>query len=272
MPLPGNHGAASPLRVGAVGYLNARPLTWALDRDASRWAVRYDLPSVCARLLQDGDVDLGLVPSIEYLQAEDYRFVPGVGVTSRGAVASVALYTTRPLDQVRHIALDTSSRTSVALTQVLCQHHFRIRPRFVPHGPELAVMTRDFDSGLLIGDPAFEADHVRLGLQKIDLGLEWTTMTGLPFVYAAWTGRAGTVSGDDVRMLQDAQREGLEAVDVIAAEYARGDSSRAAKAARYLRDNVKYRLGAEEAAGLQLFLDYAADLGLAPRRRRVEFF
>jgi len=157
------------LRIGAVGYLNARPLTWALDREPSRWQVRYDLPSVCARLLQDGEVDLGLVPSIEYLQSPDYRFVPGVGVTSRGAIASVALYSTRRIDQIRHIALDTSSRTSVALIQVLCRHHFRISPRFVPHGPDLAVMTRDFDAGLLIGDPAFEADHVALGLEKIEL-------------------------------------------------------------------------------------------------------
>jgi chorismate dehydratase len=265
-------GAALPLRIGAVGYLNARPLTWALDREPSRWQVRYDLPSVCARLLQDGEVDLGLVPSIEYLQAPDYRFVPGVGVTSRGAIASVALYTTRPIDQVRHIALDTSSRTSVALIQVMCRHHFRISPRFVPHGPDLAVMTRDFDAGLLIGDPAFEADHVALGLQKIDLGLEWSHMTGLPFVYAAWTGRPGRVTGEDVRALQDAQREGLDAIDLIAAEYAHGDSARVARAARYLRDNVKYGLGAEEAAGLQMFLDYAADLGLSPQRRPVEFF
>jgi chorismate dehydratase len=260
------------LRIGAVGYLNARPLTWALDRSPDRWQVRYDLPSVCARLLQDGEVDLGLVPSIEYLQATDYRFVPGVGVTSRGAIASVALYSTRPLDQIRHIALDTSSRTSVALIQVLCRHHFHIEPRFVPHGPDLRVMTRDFDAGLLIGDPAFEADHVGLGLQKFDLGLEWTKMTGLPFVYAAWTGRPGTVTDADVRDLKRAQREGLEAVDLIADEYGRGDAGKAARAAAYLRDNVKYGLGAEEAAGLQVFLDHAADLGLAPRRRPLEFF
>jgi chorismate dehydratase len=260
------------LRIGAVGYLNARPLTWALDRSPERWRVRYDLPSVCARLLQDGEVDLGLVPSIEYLQAADYRFVPGVGVTSRGAIASVAMYSRRPLAQIRHIALDTSSRTSVALIQVLCQHHFRIHPRFVPHGPDLAVMTRDFDAGLLIGDPAFEADHAGLGLQKYDLGLEWTKMTGLPFVYAAWTGRPGAASADDVRALQQAQSEGLDAVDQIAAEYADGDPAKTARAAAYLRDNVKYGLGADEAAGLQRFLDYAADLGLAPARRTLEFF
>ena len=260
------------LRIGAVGYLNARPLTWALDRAPDRWHVRYDLPSVCARLLQDGEIDLGLVPSIEYLQAADYRFVPGVGVTSRGAIASVALYTKRPIDRIRHIALDTSSRTSVTLIQVLCQHHFQIHPRFVPHGPDLAVMTRDFDAGVLIGDPAFEADHIGLGLQKVDLGHEWTRMTGLPFVYAAWTGRPGAASADDVRALQQAQAEGLGAVDLIAAEYASGDAARTAKAARYLRDNVKYGLGPDEATGLQRFLDYAADLGLAPGRRALEFF
>jgi chorismate dehydratase len=260
------------LRIGAVGYLNARPLTWALDRSPERWRVRYDLPSVCARLLQDGEVDLGLVPSIEYLQATDYRFVPGVGVTSRGAIASVAMYSRRPLDQIRHIALDTSSRTSVALIQVLCRHHFLIHPRFVPHGPDLAIMTRDFDAGMLIGDPAFEADHVGLGLQKYDLGLEWTKMTGLPFVYAAWTGRPGAASTDDVRALQQAQSEGLAAIDLIAAEYGNSDPAKTARAAVYLRDNVKYGLGADEASGLQRFLDYAADLGLAPKRRELEFY
>jgi chorismate dehydratase len=267
------------IRIGAVGYLNARPLTWALDRAPERWHVRYDLPSVCASLLHGGDVDLGLIPSIEYLQAPDYRVVPGVGIGSRGPIASVALYSNRPVEEIRHIALDTSSRTSVTLIKVLCHHRFRISPQFVPHGPDLAVMTRDFDAGLLIGDPAFDADHVALGLRKIDLGEEWGAMTALPFIYAAWTGRAHAVTTDDVRALQDAQAEGVLSLEAIAKEYAgrRGDSQadRAAvttRAAAYLRDNVKYGLGPQEAAGLQLFLDYAADLGLAPKRRTLEFF
>ncbi len=261
-----------PIRLGAVGYLNARPLTWALERQPDRWRMRYDVPSVCSALLQAGEVDLGLVPSIDYLQSTDNRLVPGVGIGSRGPVASVALYTRRPLGEIRHIALDTSSRTSVTLIRVLCRHRFRIEPRFVSHGPDLAAMTRDYDAGLLIGDPAFDTDHAALGLQKVDLGEEWTSMTGLPFVYAAWTGRRGAIGPEEVDALQAAQAEGVRSREQIAAEYGRGDAARAARAAAYLRDNVRYGLGPDEASGLQLFLDYASELGLAPRRRVLEFF
>ena len=260
------------IRIGAVGYLNARPLTWALDRSPARWHVRYDVPSVCAALLHRRETDLGLIPSIEYLHSPDYRFVPGVGIGSRGPVASVALYTRVPVEEIRTIALDTSSRTSVSLIKVLCHHHFHITPGFVDHGPDLAAMTRGYDAGLLIGDPAFDADHQALGLTKIDLGEQWTAMTGLPFIYAAWTGRPGAVSADAVRALQEAQAEGVASRLAIAEEYGRGDADRAARAAVYLRDNVKYGLGPDEAAGLQTFLDYAAQLGLAPRRRVLEFF
>jgi len=260
------------IRIGAVGYLNARPLTWALDRSPEYWDVRYDLPAVCAALLHRGETDLGLIPSIEYLQSPDYRFVPGVGIGSRGPIASVALYTRVPVNEIRSIALDTSSRTSVSLIRVLCHHRFRIAPRFEPHGPDLAAMTREHDAGLLIGDPAFDVDHLSLGLTKVDLGDEWTAMTGLPFIYATWTGRPGAIADADVRALQEAQAEGVASRLAIAEEYGRGDAARATKAANYLRDNVKYGLGADEATGLQTFLDYAADLGLAPRRRQLEFF
>jgi chorismate dehydratase len=262
----------TPLRVGAVGYLNARPLTWALDRDPQRWRVRYDLPAVCAELLRSREVDLGLTPSVEFLFAPDYRFVPGVGIGSDGPVASVALYSKVPLGEIRCIALDTSSRTSVALVRVLCRHHFDIAPAYVDHGPDLRRMTRECDAAVLIGDPALEADHAGLGLEKYDMGAEWKAMTGLPFVYAAWTGHSGAVSQADVEALAAAQAEGVAHVDEIAAEYAPGDPGRQARAARYLKDNVRYALGDAERRGLQLFLDHAAALGIGPRARAVEFF
>jgi len=269
---PFARSAQGPVRLGAVGYLNARPLTWALDRAPDRWLVRYDLPAVCARLLYDNEVDLGLVPSIEYLRCDDYKFVPGVGIGSRGPVASVALFTRRPIEDIRHIALDTSSRTSVTLIRVLCQRRYRIAPEFVPHGPDLAAMVRDYDAGLLIGDPALEADAAALGVAKIDLGAEWTEMTGLPFIYAAWTGRAGAIGREEVRLLQDAQAEGVASYPAIAAEYGNNNPAADARALAYLRDNMRYGFGADEAAGLQLFLDYAADMGLGGKRRKLEFF
>ena len=255
-----------------MGYLNARPLTWALDRDPDRWRVRYDVPSVCASLLHEGDVDLGLIPSIEYLQSDDYRFVPGVGIGSRGPVASVALYTRKPIEEIRRIALDTSSRTSVTLIQVLCHHHFHIDPSFVPHGPDLAAMTTTCDAGLLIGDPAFDADHDALGLQKIDLGEVWTAMTGLPFIYAAWTGRparsttmscgasagAGRGCGGD-----GGDRRGV-----------RGGRCAVAPPGRqsYLRDNVKYGLGPRKRPDCSCFSTTPPTWAWRPRRRTLEFF
>jgi chorismate dehydratase len=261
-----------PKELGAVGYLNARPLTWALDRSPERWHIHYDVPAVCSARLRAGEVRLGLVPSIDYLASPEYRFVPGVGIGSRGPVASVAMYTRMPVHEVRRIALDTSSRTSVALLKVLCLHRFRIAPEFVPHGPDLEAMTRVADAALLIGDPALETPAGAYDLAKVDLGAEWTALTGLPFIYAAWTGPVGAVTDEDVQLLQDAQREGVDASEAIAAEYGERDPVRVARAAAYLRDNVRYGLGLEEAKGLQTFLDFAADLKLAPARRRVEFF
>ena len=137
--------------------------------------------------------------------------------------------------------------------------------------PDLGAMTSAHGAAVLIGDPAFEADHERLGLLKTDMGEAWRQLTGLPFVYAAWTGRAGAVTTRDVEALVSAQADGLAHIPDIAAEYAPSDPVRQAKAARYLRDNVRYALGEPERRGLQLFLDHAADLGLGPRRT-VSFF
>jgi chorismate dehydratase len=262
---------SSPVRVGAVSYLNAWPLTWTLAGAGRRWSVRQDVPAVCAALLHSGEVDLGLIPSVEYLQAPDYRLVPGVGIGSRGPIASVAIYTTRDLRDVRRLALDTTSRTSVILARVLFARRYQVTPEFVPHRPDLARMLRECDAAVMIGDRALEADHEALGVRKVDLGVEWTAWTNLPFIYAAWTGRPDAVDPPHVADLQQAQAEGVRAVDAIAAEYGQGDAGRTRRAAAYLRDNVRYGLGPEEAAGLQLFLDYAAELGLGPRRR-VEFF
>ena len=144
-------------RLGAVDYLNARPLVEGLDRPQAQgpgpkeeFSLRFDVPSVCAKLLASGDIDLGLIPTIAYMDIPAARAVPGVAIASDGPVASVAIFSTRPIAQVRSLALDTSSRTSVALTRILSARVFGISPAFEPHAPDLPSMLRTCDAALLI--------------------------------------------------------------------------------------------------------------------------
>ena len=267
------------VRIGAVGYLNARPHVYGLER-SPRFDVRFDVPSKCADLLHEGETDLGLIPSIEYLRGpaeapHTYRIVPGVSIASRGPVASVALYTPKPIREVRSIALDTSSRTSVALVRILCAREFRIRPILYSSGPRLDGMLAMADAALLIGDNALFLDSESQpgghSLEKIDLGEVWTRMTGLPFVYAFWAGRPDVLTADDVVALQHARDEGITRIAEIAAGCF-SDPRHQAIGARYLRDNIKYDLGADERAGLELFYQYAAEAGAVKTAQPLRFY
>jgi chorismate dehydratase len=251
----------TPLRLGVVGYLNSRPLVWGLDAEPHAFALRFDVPSRCASLLHAGEIDLGLLPSIES-QRGDYRLVPGVALASEGPVASVAVFSRGPLAAARTIALDTSSRTSVALLRVLCAERFGIAPSFVEHGSDLAAMLAVADAALLIGDPALWTDHAALRLEKVDLGEAWTAHTGLPFVWACWTGRPGAVGPGVVERLGRARDEGVAAVERIAAHYAGGDAARARGAVAYLRHNMRFGLGPREDAALRRFFESSARLGI----------
>lgn len=285
----------SRVRLGAVGYLNARPCVMGLDHD-SRFDLRFDLPARCAALLHEGLIDVGLVPSIEYLRGggaeNQYRVVPGVSISSDGPVASVALYTKRPMTEVRTIALDTSSRTSVALTRVLCARAWNIDPTFEPIRPELPAMLAQCDAALLIGDLALFVDHRSIRLtsekatsapeipgtheatacvEKIDLGEMWLKTTGLPFVYAFWAGRFDALQPEHVAAIQAARDAGVAHSERVAAEYLAEPALRLI-GAQYLRDNIKYQLGERERAGLETFYRYAAELGLVQRADPVRFF
>jgi len=251
------------IRLGAVGYLNARPLVYGLEAHP-RFDVRYDIPSECARLLHAREIDVGLIPSIEYLRGpRPYGLVPGPAVTSRGPVASVAIYTRREPRDIRTIAMDTSSRTSVALAIVVLRRRFGLTPEPAPMAPDLDAMLGRADAALIIGDTALFLDHEAAGARKIDLGDAWTSMTGLPFVYAFWAGWPDVVTPEDVEALQRARDAGVEHSDDVAAAYYPDDIARQAVARRYLRDNIRYALGHEEVEGLRTFYAYAAELGLA---------
>jgi chorismate dehydratase len=262
----------SRIRLGAVGYLNARPLVYGLESH-DRFDLRYDVPSECARLLHAHETDIGLIPSIEYLRGpSEYWIVPGPAVTSRGPVASVAIYTRREPRDIRTIAMDTSSRTSVALATILLRRRFDTAPVPVPMAPDLNAMLEQADAALIIGDVALFLDHEAAGAAKIDLGQEWTALTGLPFVYACWTGWPGAVGRLDVTVLQRARDAGIVQSNAVAAAYFPDDTPRQAIARRYLRDNIQYVLGGDEIEGLKTFYRYAGELDLVTFDGTLRFY
>jgi predicted solute-binding protein len=267
---PGAEGAMA--RLGAVTYLNARPLVYGLET-AGRFALRYDIPSECARLLHARETDVGLIPSIEHLRgAASYLLVPGPAVTSRGPVASVAIYTRREPKDIRTIAMDTSSRTSVALATILLRRRFDVTAEPAAMAPDLDAMLGQADAALIIGDVALFLDHEAAGVRKLDLGEEWTAMTGLPFVYACWSGWPDALDAGDVVALQRARDAGVAQSDAVAAAYYPDDTSRQAVARRYLRDNVRYVLGDDELEGLRTFYRYADELALASFDGTLQFY
>jgi predicted solute-binding protein len=260
------------VRLGAVGYLNARPLVYGLDARSDLVSVRYDVPSVCAQLLESAEIDLGMVPSITYLDRHGDRIVPGVCIGSDGDVASVALFSRTPLRHIRHVALDTSSRTSAALAEILFARRFGVRPGFFPHAPDLSAMLAKADAALLIGDPALFADPRAYGADRIDLGREWTEMTGLPFVWAFWAGRPDAASPDVVALLQEAARQGIAHSDDVANAFLSPDPARQAVGRRYLREHLRFELDDRMVDGLRRFYQEAHALGLVPRDGPVEFY
>lgn len=260
------------VRIGAVSYLNARPLVYGLERTA-RFDIRYDVPSECARLLHAHEIDLGLIPSIEYLRGpRPYGIAAGPAVASRGPVASVAIYTRRDPQDIRTIAMDTNSRTSVALATIVLAKRYKVTAEPVPMAPDLEGMLSKADAALIIGDVALFLDHRAADAQKIDLGQEWTEALGLPFVYAVWTGWPHAVTPEDVALLQRARDEGVAQSDVVAAQYYPDDTARQAVARHYLRDNIRYHLGGAEIEGLQTFYAYADELGLASYDGSLRFY
>jgi chorismate dehydratase len=267
----------TPVRLGAVEYLNARPLVYGLERQP-RFDLRYDIPSECARLLHAHAIDVGLIPSIEYLRGpQPYRFVPGPAVTSRGPVASVAIYTRVEPRDIRSIAMDTSSRTSVALSTVLLQRAFGVTPEAVSMDPDLDAMLARADAALIIGDNALFLDpsdirRPQAAVRKIDLGELWTESTGLPFVYAVWAGWSEAMGQDEVVLLQRARDEGVAASDEVARAYYPDDPGRQTVAKQYLRDNIRYVLGDEELEGLRTFYRYAAEQDLVTFDGTLKFF
>ena len=256
----------SPVRLGAVSYLNAAPLVHGLAGDPA-FEITADLPSKVADRLHEGTIDVGMIPSIEYARGA-YAIVPGIAIASRGPVRSVNLYLRGKLEQIRRVALDNSSRTSVALARILLRERLGRDPEYVDRPPNLDAMLGEADAALVIGDPALYADT---DAERLDLGEGWQVLTGLPFVFAFWAGRAGALTAGHVARLQAALRSGLAELPRIAVSYNGHVAGRAELNESYLRSNIVYALGPEELAGLTEFYRRAHRQGLIPRVPELRF-
>ena len=260
-------------RLGAVSFLNTQPLIWGIDHALfpGRFALRRDVPSRCADQLRSGDVDLALVPSIEFARLALARggpalaAVPGLCIASDGPAESVLLFSPHPPERVRSVGVDAASRTSVALLRILFRERFGCEPAFTETPEELAESLGRFDAALVIGDRALFADRAALrarGVAMTDLGAEWKALTGLPFVFAFWAGRADAAGPETVGALHRSLRFGLSRLPDIAASWRWQGTPRPEIAFPYLRDVMRYELGQRERDGLLRFYLLAARHGL----------
>ena len=267
--------ADKKLRVSAVSFLNARPITYGLEHAlgaaGDRFELSFDLPSRCAERLAEGDADLGLIPVGAYAAStEELRIVPGIAIASHGAVRTVLLIGEVPWEEMKEIALDGASRSSAMLLKLLC-HERGLAPHFreVAHDEVLGA-ARGTTGALVIGDAGFAAEarfpHVQ------DLGAAWHTLTGLPFVYAVWAGRPGAVDAEAVASLQKSLDDGLGARPLIARAHAEAHGGDPAVYESYLSQNIRYRLGAEELSGMAAFFSRARAAGLVEGTPRVRLY
>jgi len=238
--------------------------------------ISYTLPSACARSLSDGTADIGLIPAAAYAAILGLLVLPEVAIASRRAVRSILLVSKVPLEQVRSVALDTSSMTSVALTKILLEKWLGGKRIYAAMAPEIDRMLAAHDAGLLIGDPALKID--RRQYYTLDLAEEWIRHTGKPFVFAFWAVRRDALREaspalDLPAVFQNSRDHGLEAASLhqISREWAQRLGIAEVDVRSYLTQNIHYQLDAGCLEGLRLFYRYAADIGALPSEPELQF-
>ena len=273
----------SRLRVGAVSFLNTKPLIYPLLKKEIQAdiALSLDVPSSVAARLSDSRLEVGLIPIIEYFRANpsgtNYCILPDISIASNGGVQSIQLFSRVPVHEIRRIALDTSSRSSIALLKVLLAEKYRISPAFTMCAPTVnpstALQNRQyppFEAVLLIGDPALR--HLGTTEYSVDLGEAWYKLTGLPFVYACWVARAEASLGDLPQILLQSKKRGIAQIPEIAQTEARKLGLPEPLCLDYLQNRINYDLDASTIAGIELFYKFAVKNNLAPPCRSLNLF
>jgi chorismate dehydratase len=267
------------LRISAISYLNTAPLMWDFEHGgphSTQFDVSYTLPSACARALAEGTADIGIIPAAAYAEIPGLQILPEIAIASRRAVRSILLVSRVPIEEVRTVALDTSSMTSVALTKILFEKWLGGGRTFTPMAPDVETMLAEHDAGLLIGDPALKIDRSRY--LTLDLAEEWIRHTGKPFVFAFWAVRSDALreadpSLDLALIFQCSRDHGLEpsSISQIAREWASRLDMSDAEVRNYLTQNIHYDLDAGCLDGLRLFYRYAAEIGALPAEPELQF-
>lgn len=224
---------------------------------------RFDLPVHCAEALRDRKADIGLVPCAE-LDRLGLDLLPDLGIACDGPVRSILLISRRPYGEIRTLAVDSSSRTSVGLSRILLAERYGCRPAIRPHAPSLGEMLVDNDAALIIGDPALRLDPETLPYQTLDLGAEWVAWTGLPMVFAVWAGRSEFLTRDAAEAFRGSYEWGRTHVDEMV-EHAAAERGFAKELARaYFTRHIVYPLSSKHLAGLALFRKFVLALEPAP--------
>jgi chorismate dehydratase len=284
------------LRISAISYLNTAPLMWDFEHSTatSDFDISYTLPSACARALEAGTADIGIIPAAAYTQIPGLMVLPGVAIASRRPVRSILLVSKVPVEKIRSVALDTSSMTSVSLTKILFAKWLGGGRTFTAMAPNIEEMLAHHDAGLVIGDPALQIDRSRF--HTLDLAEEWIRHTGKPFVFAFWAVRqqalqedalcgdgrprpsavrsdAGLPVPDLARIFQRSRDHGLapESLNQIVSAWAPRLGITEADVLSYLTKNIYYHLDPPCLDGLQLFYRYAAEIGALPAAPEIRF-
>jgi chorismate dehydratase len=276
-------------KISIVKYLNAVPLAWGILEGPQRESFEplLSTPAECADQLAKGSVDIGLIPSIEFQRIKGSRIVPGPAVASLYQVRSVILVSVVPLWKVKTVACDSGSRTSVALTKIIFDEYYQIRPDFRPAEPNLANMLAQNDAALLIGDNALkfmeENDRPNIESQKpivrsgseplevFDLAERWRFLTGLPFVFAFWAVRDGFKDTGIVDTLKSSRDFGVSNIPDIAQKYSDSLQIKKEFIQAYLEKNVHYYMDQTCLEALRLFYEKAARVGAIKSVRGLQF-
>jgi len=278
------------LRISIVQYLNTAPLVRGFTHGPLRgkYALSFTVPSQCAEALRSGATDVAIIPAIEYQRIADLVLVPNLSIASKKAVRSLLLIARKPVNELTRIALDRGSRSTQALTRILCQKLWKIEPEFFEAAPDLPSMLSKADAALLIGDPALRVSYAieqearrdasgawtwsgasaAVGEYPVpyvyDIVEEWRALTKLPAVLAVWAGLRAAVTSEVVQDFQQSLAFGLQHLDEICSEASAELKLPAAHLRRYLTENIDYTLDEENIQGLGVYYRYAAEIGLIP--------